>query len=135
MLNNAHIDLFQGPDWNEFVETKIAFWVKFYKIWLDSCKAADILVIFYEELSEDLEKVSRKIVNFLHKQLDKTRLQCLLKHSKGNFQRESKELPFKAFSEAQKSLIQRHAKELNAALLLHKKPALPQNYYFYNVQR
>ena len=113
---------------------KIKAWEDFYLDWLQEVEGKDVFIAYFESLNDNLAKSLTDIANFLGVEVDRSRLECTIKHSEGHFHRQNKDtnsLNEQLFSLAKQERIKLAIKRVNAALLALGKKRLPVEKYDY----
>ncbi|XP_071834775.1 sialate:O-sulfotransferase 1-like isoform X4 [Apostichopus japonicus] len=85
-------------DWATYARWAARRWQQTIQKGLEM-SAAKRLVVYYEDLLEDLPKQLRRVAHFLNATVREERLQCTMLHREGNFHRQPYSMPFDSFKE------------------------------------
>ena len=100
-------------------------------MWLEDRKPSDILVVFYEDLKDQLIANMHDIVKFLSYDVDEARMKCIAAHHTGHVQRPANSAPSykNLFTEEQKDFILQHVQALDEVMKSAGLKSLPKSYY------
>lgn len=59
---------------------KALLWRLLYADWIEQCPPEKLLVVYFEDLKEDLEREMKRILRFLGRKPDPARMDCLLRY-------------------------------------------------------
>jgi len=80
---------FEGEGWDQFVRKKTSAWENLYTDWIDLSPSRN-MVVHFELLGRDLERILREILSFLGLEVDDRRLKCTVDNNEGEFHRKKK---------------------------------------------
>ncbi|KAJ8044702.1 WSC domain-containing protein 2 [Holothuria leucospilota] len=113
---------FMGPQWRTFAIDHVEQWaldIKHYVV-LPQKK----LIVYYEDLQNDLRNQLKRIVKFLGLSLDEQRLQCTLQHREGNFHRPKRMLSFDPFEKPVRLVINKSIRDVRQVMLKYHMPVM-----------
>ncbi|XP_071834773.1 sialate:O-sulfotransferase 1-like isoform X3 [Apostichopus japonicus] len=90
--------IFNSEHWATYARWAARRWQQTIQKGLEM-SAAKRLVVYYEDLLEDLPKQLRRVAHFLNATVREERLQCTMLHREGNFHRQPYSMPFDSFKE------------------------------------
>ncbi|XP_071834770.1 sialate:O-sulfotransferase 1-like isoform X2 [Apostichopus japonicus] len=91
-------NIFNSEHWSMYARWAARRWQQTIQKGLEM-SAAKRLVVYYEDLLEDLPEELRRVAHFLNATLREERLQCTMLHREGNFHRQPYSMPFDSFKE------------------------------------
>jgi hypothetical protein len=90
----------------KFVTTKLHAWEQTNYFWGLNF-TGDVLIVYYEDLVDNVEKILRDILNFINYPIDEDLLSCALKRKEGIYRRKKRLLTFDPFTMAMKKMIEK----------------------------
>ncbi|KAF2352945.1 Myosin VI cargo binding domain [Trinorchestia longiramus] len=129
----APVAFYRTLDWAVFIRVFLRRWLLLAKQWLT--KGTSVHVLHYELLQEDLTAALTDLLHDLGHPVDPQRLQCLQKHSTGQFRRPRQYFPdnLAVFSHPARRMIERAIHYVNFLLRERDLRAMPLHLYeFYN---
>jgi hypothetical protein len=92
-------------DWQKFVTTKIHGWEQTNLSWGKNF-SGPVLIVYYEELVENVEKIVREILNFIEFSIDEDLMKCAMNRKEGIYRRKRRLLQFDPFTPEMKKMIE-----------------------------
>lgn len=108
-LNHHHIHRYKrtnGRYWMKFVHTKLLAWEQTNLSW-GLNYTGDVLIIYYEDLVDNVEKTLRNILNFINFPINEDLLACALKRKEGIYRRKKRLLNFEPYTAAMRKMIEK----------------------------
>lgn len=95
-----------GRYWLRFVTNKLNTWEATQLYWKKNF-TGDVLIVYYENLVDNVEKTLRDILNFIDFPIDEELLACAIKHKEGIYRRKKRLMNFDPYTTEMKKLIER----------------------------
>jgi hypothetical protein len=92
-------------DWQKFVNAKIHGWEQTNLSWGKNF-SGPVLIVYYEELVENVEKTVRDILNFIEFPIDEDLMKCAMNRKEGIYRRKRRLLSFDPFTPEMKMMIE-----------------------------
>lgn len=90
----------------KFVKTKLLAWEQTNLSWgLDY--TGDVLIIYYENLVDNVEKTLRDILNFIEFPINEELLSCALRKKEGIYRRKKRFVNFQPYTTSMKKMIEK----------------------------
>ncbi|KAG5682455.1 hypothetical protein PVAND_011806 [Polypedilum vanderplanki] len=108
-VGHASIDRYKrtnGRYWLKFVTNKLNTWVETNMFWGRNF-TGDVLIIWYEDLVDNVENTLRNILNFIEFPIDEDLLACALKRKEGIYRRKKRLLNFDPYTASMKKMIEK----------------------------
>lgn len=105
----ASIDRYKrtnGRYWMKFVHTKLINWQNTNLAWGLNF-TGDVLIVYYEDLVDNVEKTLRDILNFLNFKINEELLSCAVKRKEGIYRRKKRLLNFEPFTTSMRKMIEK----------------------------
>lgn len=99
-----------GRYWLKFVTTKLHAWEQTNLSWLNF--TGDVLIVYYENLVDNVEETLRDILNFINFPINEDLLACALKRKEGIYRRKKRLLNFDPYTIAMKKMIEKKRKDV-----------------------
>ena len=126
VFNTEKVHLYFTHKFRNFAAKSILKWRKIIEDWII---LGDVIVVHFEDLSDDKIREMKRILEFLHVSPDPHRLTCLKFSTVDIFKRKSKPLPRNPFSEDLSVNIRQHIDYVDSLLLELGHPGIPYNKY------
>lgn len=108
-------------DWMKFVVAKLHAWEQTNLSWGRNFSGA-VLIIYYEDLVDDVEKTIRDILKFIDYPINEDLMRCAILRKEGIYRRKKRLLAFDPYTATMKKLIEEKRTEVYTALGRNKKP-------------
>ncbi|CAG9804579.1 unnamed protein product [Chironomus riparius] len=95
-----------GRYWLKFVTNKLHAWEQTNLSWATNF-TGDVLIIYYENLVDNVEKTLRDILNFIEFPTNEDLLACALKRKEGIYRRKKRLLNFDPYTMIMKKMIEK----------------------------
>lgn len=105
----------------KFVTTKLHAWEQTNLSW-KNFSGGPVLIVYYEDLVDDVEKTLRNILNFIDYRINEDLLHCAVNRKEGIYRRKKRFLAFDPFSMTMKKLIEEKRTQVYTELGRNKKP-------------
>lgn len=100
--------------------TKLHAWEQTNLSWKNF--SGPVLIIYYEDLVDDVEKTIRDILKFIDYRINEDLLRCAVNRKEGIYRRKKRFLAFDPYSMTMKKMIEEKRTQVYAELGRNKKP-------------
>ena len=108
-------------DWMKFVTAKLHTWEQTNLSWGRNF-SRPVLIIYYEDLVDDVEKTIRDILKFIDFPIDEDLMRCAIMRKEGIYRRKKRLLTFDPYTPAMKKMIEEKRNQVYTELGRYKKP-------------
>jgi hypothetical protein len=95
-----------GRYWLKFVTNKLNTWEQTNIFWGRNF-SGDVMIVYYENLVDNVEKTLRDIFNFIDYPINESLLACALKRKEGIYRRKKRLLTFDPYTPSMKKMIEK----------------------------
>lgn len=90
----------------KFVNTKLIAWEQTNLSWGINYPG-DVLIIYYEDLVDNVEKTLRDILNFMQYPINEDLLKCAIRRKEGIYRRKKRLLNFEPYTTSMRRMIEK----------------------------
>lgn len=108
-------------DWMKFVTTKLHAWEQTNLSWGRNF-SGPVLVIYYEDLVDEVEKTIRDILKFIDYPINEDLINCAIMRKEGIYRRKKRLLAFDPFTQTMKKMIEDKRSQVYTELGRKTKP-------------
>lgn len=105
----------KGRYWQQFVTNKLNGWENMNLGW-SRFFTGDLLIVYYDELVANTEKILREILNFLEFPIEESLMSCTLIRKEGIFRRKKRVLSFDPYSPAMRHQLDERKRKIYTLL-------------------
>lgn len=105
----------------KFVTTKLHAWEQTNLSWGRNFERP-VLIIYYEDLVDQVEKTLRDILKFIDFQINEDLMRCAIMRKEGIYRRKKRLLTFDPFTPTMKKMIEEKRSQVYEELGRNKKP-------------